>query len=64
MIIKKIGRYKLTKDFYIRNTISCSTFPKGRVIQITQIDTMGQKVIGPLLFDWVNWDMPVIKEDD
>lgn len=59
MIIKKTGRYKLTKDFYTRNSIKCGTLPEGSIIQITQIDIIGHKVISPELYDWVYWDMPV-----
>ena len=59
MIIKKTGKYELIKDFYTRDTISCSVLLKGSVVEITQVDDFGKKIIGPQLKDWERWDMPV-----
>lgn len=64
MIVKKPGRYKMTKKFYVRNTVSCGTIPKGTIIEITQIDNLARKIIGPELMDWTRWDMPVIEIED
>ena len=61
MEIKKIGKYKLLKDFSIRNTIAGTKLFKGEIINITQIDNMRHKIIGKELMDWMFWDLPVKK---
>ena len=60
MKIKKIGKYRLLRDFKTRNSTSVGTLPSGTVIEITQLG--GHKVIGPELYDWVYYDMPVVEE--
>ncbi len=61
MIIKETGKYCLLKDFSTRTPFSTGTLSKGTVIDITQIDDVYHKVIGPQLKDWRFWDMPVKK---
>ncbi len=58
MEITKTGFYKLIEDLSTRNTTTISTIPKGTIIEITQIDH--HKVIGPELYDWIWYDLPVI----
>jgi len=60
MKIKKIGKYRLLRDFKTRNSTSVGTLPSGTVIEITQLG--GHKVIGPELYDWTYYDMPVVEE--
>jgi len=59
MKITKTGFYQLTEDLFIRNPTGCGSLPTGTVIQITQIDNMYNKVIGPDLMDWMYNDLPV-----
>ena len=59
MIITQTGNYKLLKDMKTRGTISIGDMPEGTIIEITQIDNGGHKVIGPQLMDWTYWDLPV-----
>jgi len=59
MVINKVGRYRLLKDFSVRTPFSTGVLPKGEVINVTQIDDVYHKVIGPELKDWRHWDMPV-----
>jgi len=61
MIIKETGDYILTEDLVIRSTIKIGVIKKGTKIKITQIDKFYNKVIGPLLLDWIYWDIPAIK---
>jgi len=63
MIIREVGRYKLTEDIKTRDTYSISTLPKGTILNITQIDNQYHKVIGEPLRDWTYWDLPVVKCD-
>ena len=60
MKIEKVGRYKLTKDISLRGTISIETWSKGKEFQVTQIDKMYNKVIGPDFPDWKYNDIPCI----
>jgi len=60
MIIKKIGKYKLVADWSSRGVRSVRNFSKGKILEITQIDIEGQKVIGPEFEDWGYWDIPVV----
>ncbi len=67
MIVNKKGKYKLLKDYSVRLTNGIYGLSAGIIINITQIDRGGHKVIGfPLIRDWVNWDMPVepVEEDN
>lgn len=59
MIVDRVGKYRLLKDFWTRNKIGCGTIPAGTVITITQIDKDHRRVIGPSLMDWTSWDLPV-----
>lgn len=61
MIVNEIGKYKLLKDIITRNTYSIGTIPKDSIINITQIDSTYCQVIGNELFDWIYWDLPVVK---
>ena len=61
MIIKETGNYILTENLVIRNTIKIGVSKKGTKIKITQINKFYNKVIEPLLFDGIYWDIPVIK---
>ncbi len=65
MIIKTKGKYRLLQDYSVRKSISINQLPKGTIIEITQVDERYRHVIGPLLSDWVRWDMPVemVKEE-
>lgn len=60
MIISKPGNYKAIEDIKTRGTISIGTIPKGTIIEITAVDPIYHKVIGPNLFDWHYWNMPVV----
>jgi len=59
MIVTEIGNYRVLKDFTTRGSISVGTIPAGTVIRITSIDRQYRKVIGPSLFDWIHWELPV-----
>jgi len=59
MIVKETGKYRLLKEFIVRTSFSTGTLPKGTEINITQIDDVYHKVIGPELKDWRYWDIPV-----
>ena len=61
MIIKKPGKYKLLSDFDSRGGVSVLKLPKGTVIEITQIDEQGHRVIGPDLVDWTPWDIDAVR---
>jgi len=60
MIIRKIGKYKLVEDWSSRGSRSVKNFPKGKMLEINQIDMDGQKIIGPEFEDWGYWDIPVV----
>ena len=62
MIIKKIGKYKLTKDFTVCGGSFIKTLVKGTVININQIDTKYNKVISPSFGDWVGNEIHAKKE--
>ena len=64
MIIKKTGKYKLTKNWSNRSSRSILNLQKGATIEITQIDERGCKVIGPDIGDWASWDLPVVEDKD
>lgn len=64
MIITEKGKYKALQNFKIRNSVKIGTMPKGTVFEITQVDNLGHKVIGPELFDWMPCDLPVKKVDE
>jgi len=64
MIVNEIGRYRLTEDWSSRGSISIAQMEAGTIIEITQVDKAGRKVIGPALQDWTTWDMPVVKIDN
>jgi hypothetical protein len=59
MIIKKPGKYRLLKDFIDRGPRRVGTIPAGTIIKITSVNYDNHEVIGPSLFDWNHWDMPV-----
>ena len=61
MIVTEKGKYKLLKDFKVRNSIEIGTLEEGDVLEITQIDELTNKVIGPELMDWANNELPVEK---
>lgn len=61
MIVTKKGKYKVLKDFNTRSAISIGTVSKDSIIQITQVDDMAHRVIGPELFDWMPNELPVEK---
>ncbi|KKL58454.1 hypothetical protein LCGC14_2225220 [marine sediment metagenome] len=61
MIVTEKGKYKLLKDFKVRNSIAIGTLEEGDVLEITQIDELTNKVIGPELMDWANNELPVEK---
>ncbi len=61
MIITEKGKYKVLKDLKIRNTTSIGTLTEGSIIEITQVDEMTNKVIGPMLWDWMYHDLPLEK---
>ena len=60
MIITKLGKYRVLKDFKTRSSISIGQISKGRTITITQVDASYHKVIGPEFLDWEYWDLPVV----
>ncbi len=57
MIIREPGLYVLRSALRTRGTISVSIIPAGTPFPITQVDTAGQRVIGPDLEDWIGWDI-------
>ena len=59
MTINIPGRYKLLQDWSSRGSRSIKQFSKGDIIDISQIDVGGRKVIGPALLDWARQDLPV-----
>jgi hypothetical protein len=59
MIIAKPGNYRTVKPITTRNAASIGTIPGGTVLKITSVDYEAHKVIGPELFDWIHWDLPV-----
>jgi hypothetical protein len=61
MIIDEIGKYELTQKWSNRGPRSIVHFPAGAVLEITQVDKSGSKVIGPDFQDWAYWDIPVKK---
>ncbi len=63
MIIDKPGKYRLTKDWSSRGSISITQIPAGTVLTITKVDQTYRKVIGPKLLDWTSWDLPVEEEE-
>jgi len=58
MIITKPGKYRLNQDFSSMGAGSITHIPKGSIIEITQIDIEGRKVIGPELLDWEYYNIP------
>lgn len=63
MKITQPGFYRLTEDFSSRGSMSISHLPNGMIIQITQIDVNGNKVIGPQFLGWVCNDIPCEREE-
>ena len=61
MIIKKIGKYKLLKDYSVQSSFGIRHYSAGIEIEITQVDSKNRHVIGPELGNWVGWDMPVVE---
>lgn len=61
MIITEKGKYKILKDFTVRNSIASGTLSEGGILEITQIDDSTNKVIGPELMDWTYHELPVEK---
>lgn len=59
MIVDKPGRYELTERFTTRGAFSIATIMPGVIIEITQVDRLNHKVIGPMLEDWTHWELPV-----
>ena len=60
MQITKPGKYKLTERYSTRGSRSIKQFPAGVVIEITQVDLDGHKVIGPQLEDWEYYEIPCV----
>lgn len=60
MVITEPGMYELVDNLLVRGTISTAVLKRGTIIEITQIDAAGHKVIGPALGDWHPWDLPVV----
>jgi len=58
MKVTKTGKYLLNAAFSSRGTCGITHLPKGAVIEITQIDHSGCKVIGPELMDWESDEIP------
>ena len=59
MKITAPGRYILTRDFGFRGPLTIVNFPAGTTLQITQVDPVNNKVIGPDLPDWASFELPV-----
>ena len=59
MIITKVGKYRLLKDYTSRASLSVGTLRKGTIIEITQVNYIYHKIFGPVLGDWQYWDLPV-----
>ena len=59
MKIDKKGKYKLLKDYTVRQSYSVKTLLKGTVLNVNQISDDYHKVISPELGDWVYWELPV-----
>lgn len=61
MFIKETGEYKLTEDWSSRGSRSIRNFSKDAILEITQVDISGHKVIGPAFKDWAYWNIPATK---
>ena len=61
MKITEIGQYELLKDISVRNSIAIAMLKKGSILNITQIDIRGHKVISKELMDWTDQCLPVRK---
>ncbi len=59
MNVKQCGQYRLLRDFWARGASSCVALPKGTTIEVTQVDNINRKIVGPKLPDWIHWDLPV-----
>lgn len=59
MEITKPGKYRLLSDFSTRGPRAIGQITSGTVLNITQCDVPGRKVLGPELFDWTHFDLPV-----
>ena len=44
--------------------IGITVFNRGAILEITQIDTRGRKVIGPDLRESAHWDTPATKIEE
>jgi len=65
MVIRSTGRYKLIDDITCRvGGVSGHKLVAGTVLDITQVDTDGHKVISRELGDWKHWDLPVEAVED
>ena len=66
MIVDEVGDYKLIEKVRVRNTRSVGVLNIGEVIHISNIDRANEKVTGPCLVDWINWNLPVhpLKRED
>ena len=52
------GQYRLTADFSTYGARG-QRFCRGKIITISNVDHVHERVIGPDLPDWVSNDMPV-----
>ena len=59
MIITKVGKYRLLRNYSARVSFSTGTLREGTIIEITRIDQTRHKVFGPIISDWQYWDLPV-----
>lgn len=59
MIIDKPGKYRTLSDITVRSSYCISVIKAGYIIKITQIDKQNHKIIGPDIYDWIHWDIPV-----
>ena len=57
MIINKCGKYRLLSKLCISNGWSSVLLKEGKIFEITQVDTVRHKVIGPEFEDWTHWDI-------
>lgn len=59
MRIEKIGKYRVMIPITTRNSCAICQIGIGSIIEITRVDYLYEKVIGPELLDWIHWELPV-----
>ena len=61
MEVTEKGKYEVLKEFKTRNAISITIIKKGEILNVSQIDDMGHRIMAGGLLDWICWDLPVKK---